>query len=436
MLLMSLCLLMWAPQDDAVTVQESLRVEYVLLDVSATTKRGKPVTDLTQDEFVIEENGEPVDITFFDTLDFRAVNQPDLSAIPAEYRHLAAEKPVQQVIVVFDMEKIDRRGAYFAFDDIEEFLDELDPGYDYQVQLYDIDKGSLTREFLKDKKRISAYLEEYKSRWYDDRRYGGSSGYGSSGGGRLLVDHDPGSGASRQFRRYDADFHSLRSLEEELENCMGSYACLSRVLEDYIEGQYTRTLGIIGKLELLAYDFQDVDGIKIMLFISPGFVMQEMRSLKALASRYGIDGGAIRDPFQTEQFELQQEFRKVGHACIKNRVIFYTFDPFNANASFDRSFDVSSDSPGNSSMMRYVYRDFMVEISNGLANLAEDSGGDFFQSRGLQRKMKDVMEENAFFYVIGYASPQDAKSGSYRRIKVDTSRRKVKLAHRKGYFGQ
>ena len=63
------------PEEPAATFGEEVRVIEVLVDVLATDRRGRLVTGLTADDFVVEENGEPREVT---SVTFYATRYEDL----------------------------------------------------------------------------------------------------------------------------------------------------------------------------------------------------------------------------------------------------------------------------------------------------------------------------------------------------------------------
>lgn len=432
------------PQDDSFVVQERLRVEYVLLDVVALTRGGDIVDDLRMSDFEVKENKNKVEVTYFDTLDFRQGAVPDLSDIPEEFRSMVSDSPRQQIILAIDLESTQMTGAKKTFAQLQDFLKSLDRTASYSINLYSMARGSITRGFVDSVDAVLVALAELEQRHFDGlmRR---NSQY--SGGDTLLL----GDGRRNSPRRTNdrgmlrEDSHKLAHLEEALATCVTLHSfdlamrnkCINDSVADFIQEQQFRTERIIGELEILTYKFEENQGLKTMLFVSPGFALTSMSSAKELARAYkrGDDNIGPSEGFiDIGHFAFQKkDFQRVIHACIKNRVIFHTFDIFNADESLRRA--TSAAFSGSSARVTSAYRNYSFEVADGPRELAEESGGDFFKGGSLTKAMNRTLERNRFFYVIGYNSPKRVKPGGFRKIKIKVKRKKVKLRYRRGYFG-
>ena len=70
-----------------------------------------------------------------------------------------------------------------------------------------------------------------------------------------------------------------------------------------------------------------------------------------------------------------------------------------------------------------------------LEQLAEKSGGRaFFEDiEKLNQVFADILEELSNQYLLGYVSPNAARDGKWRTIKVDTPGRDLRVRARQGY---
>lgn len=399
------CLLFF--QDDIEPVKEQFRVEYVTLDVVATHKK-KMVTDLTADDFIVTENGKKVDVTFFDILDYR--QQPG-----------EGEKPLQQIILALDFESVIRSDVHGSFRQVRRFLDGLDENYRYSINLYALDRGSLTKGFSEDLEEIGYALNRYedrflsnryrKSSWDSDNPLGGSAGGGSSYG---MV----GSGPLEMV-------NDITTLIEAIRFCMGGpgeCSCVNSSVEEFLVEQRLRSERVVGELESLAYKFKENNDLKTMILVSPGFAIDNLNSVGRLLR--SATKGRCGSTLGIGRIRLDADLQKVTHACIKNRVIFHTFDVFNKTGHRRQ---VGRDASG-------AIDSYARDMARGLKDLAQESGGTFRQVFRLDGSAKKVLENNRFFYTLGYQSPA-GKPGKYREIKVKVKRKKVKVRHRRGYFG-
>jgi len=427
---------------------EELQVNFVLLDVVVTDRKGNLVDDLKPSDFEVKENRDKVDVVYFDTLDFRSGGTPKLEGVPEEHRDLVEAAEVQQVILAIDLESAPLLEAKRAFEQIRQFLKGTaeDTGQTYALNLYSMDRGSLTKGFVANPKIALDTLNEFEQTHFDDER---ERRAGSSGGGSLLLpDHDAGwrpptsnrmggdsftetSNARSLFERLEKEFDNCQFMSGGLRGEMSR--CIGDVLSAFVQEQEFRTERIIGELEILTYKFQDKKGLKLMLLVSPGFALNYVNSAYDLARAYASGGDTLHASGIGGKLDIRRDFRRVLHACIKNRVIFHTFDIFNHSSEFNRSFDISRRGAAPAAIRR-AYRGYRFEITEGLRTLAEESGGSFFQTPNLKGPIDKVLGRNQFFYVLGYNSPE-GKPGEYRNIKVKAKGRGLKLRYRSGYFG-
>lgn len=436
-------------------VQERFRVEYVMLDVKAVDKDGNLVTDLKMSDFEIKENRKSVQPDFFEVLDFRQdLKLDELPTDSAEAKE-KVEKEVRQIIIAMDLEWTQPRDALNAFVQMEKFLKGLPNDVVYRINLYSLDRGSISKGFVDTPERVLAYLEEFKDRHL--ARWDRNSPYRVEGGeGMLEYDSRSRTGGSlerrplQQISRLNDTPYSLEALEAAFQMCGDGFAgsssgndtyanCVVNTLNEYMERMQDRARQAIGGLEILTYKFEDNDDLKVMLFVSPSFSYTDLSSAQQLANAY-LSGDQFRSPgsvLKGRNFNLENEFKRVLHACIKNRVIFNTVDIFNKDSG--ELIQVHRRLGGRAPHVsvgtkKFIYSTYQNEIAEGIAELAEESGGRFFQSFTLTNPLQKVFDEDRYFYQIGYPSP-DGRPGRYREIKIKCKRKGVKLYYRKGYYG-
>jgi VWFA-related protein len=429
-------------------IQERQRVEFVMLDIVATTKRGEMITDLKKEDFEVLEDKKPMNVTYFEVLDYRdgGITLLDENVVKADGEpppETPPEKPLQQIIIALDFESVISRDVNKAFKQVESFLNSLDPAFRYDLNLYSLELGSLTKGFTEDVYDALSALDNYRDRIMRDRKRGGSSR------ARANTNYDPsipGRGRRNMSNLIDK-VNDIKALEEALSDCLqfgttngsmgGKCQCIDDTINAFMEEQTFRTERVIGELEILTYKFEKDAKLKTMILISPGFALHNLSSVSQLRHQYKLAAGTCStrgNPQFGGRMYIEADFKQVIHACIKNRVIFHTFDIFNTNISFRRQFSAEySRSAGQG--ITNAYRDYSRQIVSGLRDLAEESGGTFKQVSRLEGTINDTLEQNRFFYVLGYTSPE-GKRGDYRTIKVKVKRRGVKLKYRKGYYGR
>ena len=424
-----------------IVVNERFRVEYVRLDVLARDRRGNPIFDLKPEDFDVRENGKRVKLSFFEVLDMRPpvpgepLLEETITGIP-----IIREK--QQIIIAIDLESAQLLESRKTFKQLSRFLNDLDPNLETHINLYSMDRGSITGGFSKDLAAVKTALADLEERHFEGLRRSREPG----GGDLLLSDHDPGYRARQPPGMSNLptdDPNNFFELERAFRSCQDLYGsfdssglmrCISDTLEAFLEEQRFRTERVLGELELLAYKFEDQKGLKTIMLVSPGFALHSVSSAYELAQSFQGRGerGAASFPGTYGKLYLDEEFQKVVHACIKNRIIFHTFDIYNGNIEGRRALGVEFQ--GASRSVSGAYRNFESDITMGLRELSDQSGGSFNQTATLGPAMQKTITRNNFFYVLGYESPE-GKPGKFRKIKIKSKRKGVKFRYRKGYFG-
>ncbi|MCB1042083.1 MAG: VWA domain-containing protein [Acidobacteria bacterium] len=419
-------------QNDDLVVNERFRVEYVVLDVLATTRKGELVTDLTAEDFEVVENRKQVKIESFDVLDLRGdvlSREPEISEdeeIP--------KQTVPQVIVAMDIDDAEHLDVKMAFGQVREFLVALGD-QKVSLNLYSLQNGAITKGFVTDANRALEQFDEYVYR-AEDRNYDRQSRSATSSSRQV-------GGPYGNLSTLIPGPKSLADIEEAFERCTRfgegrAVACIMETLGQVMDEQELRALRVINQIESLLYHFQDTEGLKIMYLVSPGFSVDTPMAPQQLAQIYlnrvhRVNDDVTRPGTVMAGYSVRDEYERVVHAFVRNRVIFHTLDIFNTGIARSRSFSAEYASSAGS-QMEQTYQTYEHDMGSGLGKLADDSGGSFHQLSNLAEFTAESVSQNRFFYVIGYTSPS-TKPGKFRKIKIKCKRKGVELQHRKGYVG-
>ncbi len=441
---MSICMwacLLWLQNP---VIDEELRVSYVLLDVKATDRRGRPIEDLTKEDFIVTENKKKVSVSFFEKRDFNEGVPEVILTGQRDYDRDKAPSGVRQIIVALDLESLDQGQRTKTFAVLRGFLKALKPPYTYLINLHSLERGSLTDGFVSSPQRALSALDVFEERM-SRMRFGGGSGDLLLGDGRrsgMQLSRGPaGSGGN-----YVGEVADFVSLEEAFQQCARDYAgmgggarqrCISDTLNQFMAMHQDRTERVLGELEILAATYTDTEALKLMFFVSPGFTMREPTSAVEMARFYlsegQSDGFSSAGLLNGRSYNRNLDLQRVLHSCIRNRVIFHTFDMYNTGAVQTRSAGAQYQQTAGNQIRRF-YQSYVNDVGYGLQELADESGGSFTRVFDLDGPMIKAIEKNHVFYVLGYDSPA-GQPGKYRKIRIKTKRKKVKLAYRGGYFG-
>jgi VWFA-related protein len=74
-----------------------------------------------------------------------------------------------------------------------------------------------------------------------------------------------------------------------------------------------------------------------------------------------------------------------------------------------------------------------MESISGSDRFASDSGGLHINALDVDRGLRRILDGTRLYYIVGYEAPPSGKSG-FRKIKVEVTRKNVRLLSRRGYF--
>ena len=433
---------------DDFEINEDYRVNFVMLDIVATTRKGEPITDLKMTDFVVTEDKKKVTIDYFEILNLRGEEVKTTQAVPfaseqAQPHITNLGRGGTQYVLVLDLQGTKTSGIAKTFDQLRTFLSELSFTDKLSLQLYSLEHGFLLEDFTDQPRLALDALNSFEERYRDPTHGKGTMFY---------------SGRARM----DQTNLSLEDLETSFQQCLNAYGvssgltgrsgradsarCINDELAVFLDNLNLRTEAMIKDLEDLPYQFLDRPGSKAIIMFSPGFSLGATQAASNLANYYKQKGrprsargtgpsNEIQPFIPIRGKNFQKPFRRVLHACTRNRVSFYTFNIFNVMMSQRRSLSVAHDSKIPSRTITNAYGNFQAEMNEGLHNLADGSGGRFYNGNNLVNALRQVVDENRFIYVIGYRGAESTGKMKYHKIKVKTKRKKVKLTYRKGYFG-
>ena len=429
-------------QDGDLDYEEKVTISFVRLDIAAFDDQGRPVSDLELSDFVVSEDRKKVKISTFQKLEYneRSLTTYDVKVLKPAVTPSEDPPSAPQFIIVLDMRSALEEEIHVIFKQLDTFLASLSPNSKAGFMLYSMERGLRTKKFETDPNLVRSNLNEYKTAYFEK-----------------LEKRKKRGGRRRSATAHLPDNRTLAQLEEKLIKCKERYgddmynfeSCALEELAANIAIQQERVLRIMDELEQLAYEFQEVPGLKTMLFVSPGFSLKPGQAAANMTTSYrNVGRTAVREDVNAVSDvrveanggglnlmpvlpDFEADFQKVVHACVRNRVVFHSFDLF--NHKLNRSETLSKDKR-LPKVVKHAYRDFGKELNQGLISLAEESGGRFFSGPSLLEPLTLLVNERPVIYVLGYESPK-GEPGKYRRIKVKCKRKKVELKHRRGYFG-
>jgi VWFA-related protein len=459
---MILCLMSWALflQDDSnVQVDESLAVDYIVLDVIARNADGTPATNLTVEDFVVRDQRKTMEIEHFEILDFRPKDSTGVvvrSSDESEALESPALDPIEQtLIVVLDLGAADRTTIDRSIEQLESFFAELSAERRLQIFLFSMDIGMISRGFSTNPKevvddvvifesRLAGVLEEH----HQNLRQGNLATYEKE-----VSDCFPISQSDSQ--RFAAGGGPTDMVEP----------CIENAFKRFIIGQEGRSRRVLTTLEKFVGFLAAVPGLKSVYVVSPGFsrvpgeaaadlarsyanLKTERQSNQGLGSPTAVDASSnvrgqegvftashfqipVVNNYQGAKFEV--EYQRLTHLALLNRIVIHTLklaDPRQAATSGRASL---TNLDAQSVRTKRIYFTFQNELEKGLSFLAESTGGSHMQTSNLSDALNEAIDRDTFYYVMAYPKPKSRRKG-FRKIRLDCKRPGVTLQYRNGYY--
>jgi VWFA-related protein len=413
---------------------ERVRVDYVLIDVIALDGKNRSVTDLAREDFVLTENGKKVDLRSFELLDLRSGAAPPApQTAAAEAAALPPPGDESRYLLALDVEFAGTAERRRAFAQLRTFLEGIEPRRDVSYMLYSFDSGTLS-EFERDPAEVARMLGKHERRYTEQRTRTTTRAQATTAG----------AGGSED----------LPELEERFDNCYHHFmdpalgrgdparyqACVLDELTRFLDLQYVRASRALQELASLADRFPGRERLNTIFLVSPGFSLRPGTAAIELAELYLNPSRLDSDRDEIAAFRdsgsllpaapsVEQEFQQVVDRCLRNRVVFHTFDVLNFNREAARR--TNGAQPFRRPAALAIHRRYGEELNRGLDELAERSGGVFYSGPNLER-MGTLMEVGRVVYTLGYKSPPEGKP--FRKIKIKCKRKGVRLLYRPGYY--
>ncbi|HEX6217150.1 MAG TPA: VWA domain-containing protein [Vicinamibacterales bacterium] len=379
------------PQPDQPVFRTGINT--VRVDVIVTDRQGNPVTDLTLDDFEIQEDGKPQKAETFRLVRIDTVTQPAYTQRTIRTRNdeetAAADENSRIFAFFLDDYHVRKETSMSVKRPVMEFIaNQLAPSdlVGVMYPLTPIDAVLINRNH----QGVSNTIEKFMGRKYD---------------------YEPINDVERGY------VHKLNPQAIEMIRRQVSLTAIR---------------GICTKLGSLR------EGRKSLILVSEGYTSLLPPQLRSnLPGAIAAPGDLTRDPFAAENnimedrarfaadMDMQQEFRDVFDACNRNNTSIYALDPRGLSAG---EFDVST----NISMR--TSQEYLNSSLDALRILAENTDGRAIVNRNdLGNAMKQIIRDSSAYYLVGYTT-QAPSDGKFHEIKVRVKRPGVQVRARRGFW--
>ena len=364
-------------------------INYVRVDAIVTDRQGNPVTDLTQDEFRIKEDGKPQTIDSFSIVKIDPVAQQfdtpvrEIRSLFDEQRE--AQRPdVRLFIILLDDYHVRRGNDMAVRKPLIEFIENQLAPADMVAIMYPLTPVTgLT--FTRNRKALVSAIENFQGRRFD---------------------YQPRNEYEEKYAYYPAQ------TVEMIRN---------QVVMTALKGAAVRLGGLR-------------EGRKSIIFVSEGFTTILPPQLNdPVAANPGVRNPARGTQVQnTDRMEWNATVDMVSDLSLiftemnRNNTSVYAVDP-KGLAAFE--YDI------NQGVGLQTDRKYLEMGLDTLRALADNTDGRAIINRNdIGKGMQQIIRDASAYYLIGYNSAQAPTDGRFHKIDVDVTRKGVDVRARKGYW--
>lgn len=394
-------------QTSAKPLRHEVRVALKLIQVYVTDKAGRPVRDLTRDDFVVTDNGRPVTITDFErhVLDAPGLEPPSVAEPMAEDVAPPAVPTPDSIrrrfVIFFDFAWNSPRGVAAGIRAALDFLDtEIAPADEVALVSYSAIKGLRIHESLTtDKAKVRKALAGLTAKEISGRAEEIEQAYW------LLAE----AGAEKELHE-NWEYRRRESARQA--------------------GDYFRAL------TRLAQALRLFDGYKNILFFSSGVPSSLVKMTRTVGTDayLGSHGVARGSQFLVGNSEL----RPLQEAMLKDfrasNCSFYAFDTRSSAKPADLFMSDEIQSQTRIMVERNIFRDDKTLGMDSLRRMARATGGKYYANiLRYDQNLEEVKAITGTYYVLGYPMPQ-IEDGKFHDVGVEVKRKGCQVRTQPGYF--
>ena len=410
--------------DDVVRISTNL----VQIDALVTDKSGKPITNLTEADFEVLQDGKPQKIVSVSYVNTEPTEDPAAAVAnkqPAKTEKNAPLAPPTRTraanggrILTFVVDdgscSASRVGMVAAKEALEKFIGEqMRP--DDLVAIYQTRSGSsVLQQYTADRSQLMKVAKNI--RWYPPKGVCANNGSGD------FYDRAEVTGGTK-FRAAPVEFESAaeRANRVNTEN---------RLRDNQV-------VGLIGVLRYITRGLQRVPGRKTVFLFSDGIPL-----MSTDAQQRGAPGAS---PFITlKPGESVAAMRDLIDFANRASVVFNTIDARGiqapgASAADDFDNVVGRGGTGNVHATNIVEANreaASLSAQSGLYYLADETGGRFYTNmNNLDVPVRRSLDAEKGYYLIGYQPEADTfKSKKFNKIEIKVKRPELTVRARSGFL--
>lgn len=381
-----------------------LSVDLVQVDAVVTDDDGKPVTDLTADEFEVLQDGRPQQVTdssYVDTTSQVVARAPSATtraaAPPRAVKAIRPEEVRRTIAIVFDDLHLSFESVNGVKWAIKDFVEkQVQPGDLVAIVRTSGGVGAL-QQFTSDRRLLDEAVKNL--RWNPRGVFGAGAFEPVVTDMTTPGQNDSGAPNGRQSRTPPAA--TIKGSQDRTE------------VDDLRTQAFAG--GTLGSLSFFLKGMEALPGRKSMVLFSEGWSLRE-------------------DDDKTIAFGLTEKLRTLTDIAAQGAVSIYTADArgFVNPYYVDASVGTSGEAPDK---RRLIY-----DSQEPLRIIARDTGGSFQSNNDYGKQLRRAVDDLKGYYLIAYtpdAATFDPESGKpkFHSFEVRVKRPGLKVRSRSGFYG-
>lgn len=390
-----------------------INVNLIQVDVTVTGKNGERIANLTPADFEVLQNGKRQPVTGALWVAGRPpVVAPVVNAaVPGAPAPALKPQDVRRTIALLvDDLSLSLQSLHYTRLAVRSFVEANIEQGDL-VAIYKTSAGlGVLQQFTTDKRLLLANIDRMTL-----RNSSAVDGLGSIAANSLEDSADPAI----------AEMAMRMRLQEEAQN---------RGRQDILSA------GSLGSAKFIVQGLAELPGRKSLVYFSENLQLYDPPAslsnpnMTAAMSRSPDAQGGRRD-------RTVAAIRDLTDVANRAAVVIYTIDPRGVVTTSLTAADSPSSDPRRMAGQRMEREMYFNLSKDGLALLAEETGGVFYQNRNdLTAALKDAVQDQEGYYLVSFTPDDDSfektKSGAkYHRLQVKVKRPGMKIRYRRGFLG-
>lgn len=439
--LLALCAFAQTPQpvatppvredEDVVKISTAL----IQLDVVVTDKNGKLVTDLKPEDFEVLENGERQTITNLAYFSGRktVVGDANLNAAGGANPAMPTVGEVRRTVaVVIDDAGLSAQSINLVKKELVKFISEQVQPNDLVAIIKTSGSVGVLQQFTTDRKKMLDIIENLRFQPLTGNGLSPFTPINISFAEQIQANMGGGELADK-----------AKSIYEQKTNV----EFLSNLNKNIVV-----TAGSLGVLNSTISAMSRLPGRKSVLYIAEGVYSLfdsatssniSNRNAKGGSSDGLVNSGSSSSIF-TESRQLEDKLRGITEIANRATIAVYTLDPrgtapINFSASDEMRGGVTDRQSGGQNDAKLVADSNQFRASQlGMKFLSEETSGKaFINTNDLGKGLRETLDSQNGYYVVGYQPDSetfDANKRRFNKLSVKVKRPNVNVSYRSGFF--